>query len=122
VAAGRQGLRLFEIVHGPRPKQVAVVESLSSASHLIAGEEVMVVSNGGFGAQIVDLVGDGAPRVIATFRLPRSLPVGRGRIDADGVLFVAADLGGLAVVDLRAPAEPRVLVPRGRKMKINFQD
>ena len=32
------------------------------------------------------------------------------------------DLAGLAVVDLRAPSEPRVLVPRDRKMKITYQD
>ena len=70
----------------------------------------------------VEIPADAAPRVIGDFRLPQSLPVGRGRLGPDDRLFVATDIGGLAIVDVGVPAAPEVLSPRARKMKVTFDD
>jgi hypothetical protein len=118
VAAGSQGLHVFHIVHGPRPTEVAVVEPLSAAGGLILGSGLLVVSNGSFGGQVVAWEEGSPPEAIASFRLPGSLSLGRGRLDERGRLFAAADRGGLAVIDLAVPRSPRVLIPRERKMKV----
>src|SRR6185295_15457079 len=76
-----------------------------------------LVSVGSAGVTILDLAG--APREIARLRLPRSLPAGRSAISGT-LAFVAADLGGIAVLDLADPVEPQVLAPPARAMKVKM--
>ena len=53
--------------------------------------------------------------------LPRELSAGPGSLTGDR-LYVAADAGAIAVLDVADPEHPVVLAPAGRKMKVSFPE
>jgi hypothetical protein len=77
------------------------------------------VGNGSAGVQVVDPFHPDAPRSIGVVGLSSRYPAGRLAVE-DDVVYVAADLGGLAVIDLENLDEPRVLHPRSRRMRVTM--
>jgi hypothetical protein len=61
------------------------------------------------------------PLVLGRAALPRELPAGPTSL-AGGRLYVAADAGSIAVLDVGDPHLPKVLAPSERKLKVSFRD
>jgi hypothetical protein len=49
--------------------------------------------------------------------LPRGYPAGRAALEGDR-LYVAADMGQVAIVDVSDLHRPEVLLPRDRKLRV----
>jgi hypothetical protein len=120
VAAGRRGVAVYAL-GGGSPVEIASIPAASSAGSLALRGGLLAVSNGGSGVQLIDVVEPADPRELSRFRFPGSFPAGRARLSEKRLLFVAIDLGGLAIADLGNASSPQVLVPRDRKMRITFR-
>jgi len=118
VAAGRKGLLIFDPELSRSP--IHQVEALSSASAVTLHQNLALVSNGGAGLQIVDVSEPTAAREIGSLSLPERPPVRHVAAQGDR-LFLAADVGGLAVAEIADPTAPELLHPRSRKMQIRLR-
>jgi hypothetical protein len=116
VAEGRRGVGIYRLA-GSRPERLAGIPPLDSATRVLLVGSHALVANGAGGLQIVDVEDPERPAVLSETPLPRGYPAGRMHLDGD-VLYIAADVAGLAVLDLANRLEPRVLLPRERKMKV----
>lgn len=119
VAAGRRGVLVFDIAVPHSPRLVAEIAPLRSANWVTAGEGLALVSNGESGFQVLDPAREPGAMELAAMEIPGRYPVGRAAI-AGHTAYIAIDRWGLAIVDLGRPAEPVVLTPRPRKMRISF--
>ena len=79
----------------------------------------LAVSGGADGIRLIELDVDGGARTRGRAVLPRELSAGSGSF-AGRRLYVAADTGSVAVLDVADPDEPEVLFPSARKMKVSF--
>jgi len=118
VAAGRNGLLIFNPAVSRSP--VGRLDALTSASALSLHGNLLLVSNGGAGVQIVDVSDPTAPREVGSLSLPERPSVRRTVAEGDR-LYLAADVGGLGVADIAKPAEAQLLHPRERKMQIRLR-
>jgi hypothetical protein len=118
VATGRGGLQCFD-PDAPRTP-IGQVAALTSAWAVALHGDLALVASGGAGVQIVDLSDPLHARQVASFALPDRSAV--RRISADGDrLFLAADVGGLAVAGIAEPSRPQLLHPRERKMRVRIR-
>jgi hypothetical protein len=116
VADGERGLLVYRL--GDPPKMLAELELDGTATHIAASADVVLVSVGRK-VHVVDITDPESPCEIASVTIHRSFPA--GRIHWNGPMaFVAADLAGMAVVDLSDPRAPELLLPRRRPMTVTF--
>jgi hypothetical protein len=119
VAAGREGLLIYRPDDSRRP--LARVGALSSASSVTLRGPWALVANGGHGLQIVNVADPAAPREVATLRIPDHPPLRAIAAEGDR-LYLAADVGGLAVADLADARSPKLLYPPTRKMRVRLRE
>jgi hypothetical protein len=119
VAAAKRGMLVYALEEdGPAP--LSEFQPIRSAQYVSASGTLAMVSNGVAEVQVVDLREPRNPLLWAGVQVNRNYPALRIDIE-ENVAFVAADLGGLAVIDLEHPQLPEVLVPRKkREMKVSF--
>lgn len=118
VAAGRAGLLVFEPEASSSP--IGRLAASSSATAVSLQGDLALVANGGWGLQIVDIADPTNPQQVGSLRLPGHPSVRRAF--ADGVrVYIAADVGGLAVAEIPNPRSPKLLYPRERKMQIRLR-
>ena len=120
LATGKAGARGYRIGRTGDPVAVSTLDGPAPVRNVsVRGDGLTALSCGGGGIALARLGPDGALEHVSTTRLPRSYAAGRSWFEGDR-LFVAADLAGLAVLDVANPAEPVVLYPRERKLEIRF--
>jgi len=118
VAAGREGLLIFEPDLSTKP--IGRIDPLTSASSVMLHGNLALVANGGAGLQIIDVSDPTAAHDIGSLSLPERPSVHRFASEGDR-LYLAADVGGLAVAEIADPTSPILLHPRERKMQIQFR-
>lgn len=121
-AAGDLGVAVWRLDDDRKPSGDPVwVEPRTRALTLSSVGRHVVAGLGRAGMRVLEIDDDGEPRVVAETALPGSYPVGRA--DSSGAtLYLAADVAGLAIVDLSAPTHPVVLLPRERRMRVHVPD
>jgi hypothetical protein len=121
VAASSRGLLVYGFGNDRRPELLGTFASPRGAQHVAAAEDYAVLTDAGPDLRVIDLSEPKAPSLLAEIRVHRSALL--GRIDLVGSLaYVAADLIGIAVVDLAEPTDPQALRPGDRKMKVTFPE
>jgi hypothetical protein len=119
VAAGRNGLVTIDVSRPRSPRFAGVVPPARSAQTVAPHGRLALVGNGSAGVQIIEPSAPDGPRLLQTIALSGRYPA--GRLAAEGsTVFVAADLGGLVILDVEKIDEPRVLLPRDRRMRIRM--
>ncbi len=119
VAAGRRGIVLLDLADPRSPRQAWEVPTPRPASTVAAQGRWALVGCGSAGVQVVDPLASDGPRVLRSLRAPGRHPA--GRLAADGsIAFVAADRGGFVVFDLTDLADPRLLHPTSRRMRVEI--
>ncbi len=121
VAAEDRGVHLFDVTTVSRPREVASLATRGPARRIACRDHLVAVSCGDAGVLLADLSRRSAPRVLSGFKLPRGHPAGRVSLAGD-LLFVATDVGGLGIVDVKDPVRPGILLPRARKMNVRFPE
>ena len=121
VAAGNRGVLVYRLESGNRAEQVAVIEGPGKAVSVSLAGGIATICMGGRGIQVVDLAKPADPVELAALRLPRGFPALRS-ILRDNLLFIAADIAGLAVLELRQDEEPEFILPKARSFKVTWPD
>jgi hypothetical protein len=117
VAGGSRGLLVYAARPGrsDRPRELAAVEAVTGVTG--AGALALVV-DAGAGLRIVDPATD-PPREVAHVALPRR-HAAASVAHANGLAYVACDGGPLAIVDVTRPAEPELVFPVDRQLRIRL--
>jgi hypothetical protein len=118
VAAGREGLLIFDPERSTQA--IARVAPRSSATTVTLHGHLALVTNGGAGLQIIDVSDPLSAHEIGSLGLPDRPSIRRVTAEEDR-LFLAADVGGLAVAEIADPTSPKLLHPRQRKMEVRFR-
>jgi len=119
VATGKQGVIVFDLEQPRSPRRIGVIPPARSALSVTPYGKLALVGNGSGGVQLVDPLSPDGPRVLSTLPLSGRYPAGRLAVSGHTV-FVAADLGGLVVLDVENVEEPVLLHPRGRRMRVRW--
>lgn len=116
---GSGGIRVYDLASPTTPRETAAIPTDCPALSTSCSGSLVAVSCGDEGVELWDVANRDTPRLLSAFKLGRRHPAGRSTF-AGELLFVAAYSGGLGIVDLKDPARPEVLVPRGRKMNVRW--
>ena len=120
VAAGRRGLLVYRLQRNDEPALLAELPFDDSAAMSLAVDaDTVLVTDGESDLHLVGLAEPAAPRLLATAGIHRGARAGHVTV-VDGVAYVAADIAGIAVIDVSDPATPKVLVPRERTFNVRF--
>jgi hypothetical protein len=115
VALGSAGLGVL----APGATRLAVQPASGPALAVTVDGLRAAVSGGLEGLRLFDLTDVLHPRPLGRLRLPQGLPAGVAAFAGDR-LYVAADTGAVAVVDVGDPEAPRALAPAARKLSVGF--
>ncbi len=119
IASGKAGLKVFAKRPGGRFEEISAIGGDGRASRVILEENIAYVCRGPHGIQIVDLTNPAAPQELLARRLPRGFPALNAWIQ-ETTLFIAAEISGLAALELANKDEPEFLLPRSRTFKVSW--
>jgi len=119
VAAGDAGLRVWDVRDPSRPREAGGVATDGRARAVDCAAGIAAVGCGDHGVLLADVRNVDAPRRLSATPLGRAHPAERVHL-AGTILLVAADAGGLGVLSIEDPVAPVTLLPRPRKMTIEF--
>ena len=112
IASPTVGLRIVDVSDPTQPigrGSVALADCTARAV-AVRGDHAFVVGSGIFANMyVVDIRDPDAPKIVASTKLQG---VGRATVVVDDVLYVAAEAGGLILVDTSNPAEPTLIGSR----------
>jgi hypothetical protein len=117
VAAGSEGTAVYQPKVSARP--LTFLPPVRSAQHVACGKKLVAVSNLGSAMQLFDVEDDGLPRERSRLRVHRSAPIGRADF-ADSQLWIAVDVAGMGLLDVRDASNPERVLPRTRKFKVSY--
>lgn len=117
VAAGRGGLLGYRVMDR-RAVPMEIADPPAFARHVDVHDDLVFVSGRGADIHVYRASPDGESlERVSQVLLPRSYPAGRFGWDAP-LLYVAADIAGVAIVDVGQPAAPDVVVPRAKRFQV----
>lgn len=117
VAAGRGGLLGYRITRRAA-SPLEIEDPPEFARHVDVHDDLVFVSGRGADIHVYRATPDGSGlERVSRIDLPRSYPAGRFAWSAP-LLYVAADIAGVAIVDLGQPNAPEVLVPRAKRFQV----
>jgi hypothetical protein len=117
VAAGRRGLLVYPPRRNRLERPAVVPAENDVVAVAVAGRHALAVDRS-VGLRVVDLEVD-PPREIARAVLPRGAS-GERIAYRDGIAFLPAGRGPLAIVDVSVPDAPELVHPGKRELRIRF--
>jgi hypothetical protein len=119
VAGGDTGLLVFELDGDGEPRRVGAA-AVDGPARFVGGDDgLAVVTNGTPALQVFGVDASGETHALHAFRVHRSAPAGRVHVIGTRA-FVALDRAGISIVDLGDPLTPEVLLPKDRRLRIDW--
>jgi|GEM_PF-6071251 len=121
LASGEAGLKVFVKRPGGRFEETSTLDGDGRAVQVLLRDSVAYICRGPHGIQVVDLSDPSSPVELLAMRLPRGFPALSAWLDGE-VLYVAAEISGLAALDITNVRKPKILLPQARKLKVTWPE